>query len=216
MVRFLALLTVACSLAFLPGCVITEVTKVNTGLCDGDLDKMLAVYEVVKKMQPGKATIDNVEKAGFLVRHHHKTPNIERLDGASAFRKIFGDTYYHGAYVEIRKERGEDAGEEILKESQPFDGYFIPFRVITTRTDRYYFSEKVTIRQGDDLLIRILFKDDVLVHADIKHTKIDTKESTHAFAQGILDIIKEYLGPADAMYDLFDKIKKETKGDKDE
>ena len=47
-----------------------------------------------------------MEKAGFLVRHHHKTPNIERLDGASAFRKIFGDTYYHGAYVEIRKERG--------------------------------------------------------------------------------------------------------------
>ena len=223
--RALSLLFVASLLSFSLGCswcsVATETTVVKTNLCDGDMDKLYAVYKVVRAMKIGKATLEEVEAAGFKVQFHHKTPNVRMLDQARALREIFTEAVFHGAFAEVRKNlekngKGQDAINALLTDVQPFEAYFIPFKVITTKTDRYYFSTKTTVRQGDDMMIRLLFMGDVLAHVDIRHQNIDTKESAHAFAQGVFDIIKEFLGPTDALYDLFDKIKEETKKDSKE
>lgn len=186
-------------------CTITEISRVNTGLFDGDLKKLSEAYEKVDKMERGKATRADVEAIGFNLG----APNIERIPGPAAFRRIFGDTVFQNALGDPKN------AQTLLKEMQQYKAHFVPYKDIATYTDRYYFSTKETLSRGDDLLIMILFKNDTLFYSDYRYVKIDSRESTHAFAQGIIDVIKEYLGPTDALYDLVTKLKDDFKNKDD-
>ena len=188
---------------FVPGCTITEVSQVQTGIFGNDLQKLSEAYEKLDKMDRGKTKKSDVEEMGFDLR----ASNVERVPGPAAFRRIFNDSAFQGALADPKN------AETLLREMQQYKAYFIPYRNITTYTDRYYFSTKETLRQGDDLLIMVLFKNDALFYCDYRYVKIDSKESTSAFAQGVIDIIKEFLGPADALYDLADKVKNRGKDD---
>lgn len=211
---------VSCFMSLI-GCTITDTSIVNTGLYGGDLDGMYAGYKKVKKMDKGRSTITDVECAGFLVQHENKTPNVELITGAAAFRRIFSDNVYQGALAQFREEQAKKAQgdkevvkktvERLLDEVENYELYIVPFKVIVTETDRYYFSTKETIRKGDDLTILILFDGEKFVHIDCRHIKIDTRDSTSAFAQGVIDILKEYLGPASALNDFMNKIRDQIK-----
>ena len=183
------------------GCVITNKTVVKTGLFDDDLKKLSDAYEVVDKMELGKSTFEQVE--GVLGKNFNRAKNVELVPGAAVFRKVFGDNVFHGAGVDEQKRN------ELTKEMKQYRAFLIPYKDITTHIDRWYFSNKETIKQGDDLLILVMFKKDKLFYSDFKYVKIDSKESTRAFAQGLIDIIKEFLGPTDAFYDLVDRLKGE-------
>lgn len=181
------------------GCTITEVIEVKTGLFENDLKKLSDAYEKVDGLGRGKMTKKQVEKIGF----DFGAANIERASGPDAFRRIFSDTAFQGALVDIKNIN------MILDEMKQYRSYFIPYKNITTSTDRYYFTTKEKVKKGDDLLILMMFKNDLLFYNDYKYVKIDSRESTSAFAQGLFDILKEFLGPTDALYDLIDKLGKE-------
>ncbi len=183
------------------GCTITDTSIVNTGLFDGDLQKLSDAYEKLDKLERNKATIDDVRQLGFDVGNHRKTPNIQQLPGPAAFQLIFGSTVYQGALMDPKN------GDKLLEESQHYKAFFVPFRNIVTYTDRYYFSTKETLKQGDDLMIAILFRDNKLFYCDYKYLKIDTRDSTNAFAQGLIDILVQYLGPASALNNFINQLK---------
>ncbi len=190
----------------LAACTITEKSRINTGLFDGDLKKLSEAYEQLEKLELSKATQKDVEAIGFNL----VAPNVERVPGPASFRRIFGDTVFQNAIGDAKN------AATLLSEMQHYRAYFVPYKDITTYTDRYYFSTKESLSQGDDLLIMMFFKNGTLFYRDYRYVKIDSKESTHAFGQGVLDIIKEYLGPADALYDFFNKMKEEFKKKKDD
>ncbi len=197
--RFLALL---CVLWCASGCTITEINRVDTGLFEGDLKKLSDAFKQVEEMPVGVTKRGEIEERTGI---RFDAPNVERVPGPAAFRRIFNESVFQSALANPAN------APKLLLEMQPYTAYFIPFRNVTTYTDRWYFSTKETLKQGDDLLIMILFKSDVLFYSDYRYVKIDSKESTHAFAQGVLDIIKEFLGPADAMYDLINKLEDDYK-----
>ncbi len=196
-------LLAVCLLSLVVGCTITDTSQVNTGLFGGDLKKLSDAYEKLDKLKRNEATLQEVQDLGFKLEYRYKTPNIEQVPGPAAFQRIFGSTVFQGALMDPKN------GDKLLEEAQHYKAFFVPFRDVVTYTDRYYFSTKETLKQGDDLLIIILLKDNKLFYADYKYVKIDTKESTSAFAQGIFEILREYLGPASAMYDLADKLKQQ-------
>lgn len=181
------------------GCVITEVVELKTGLFNNDLKQLSDAYEKVDALGRGKVTKKQVEEMGFDFR----AANVERVSGPDAFRRIFGDTAFQGAFSDIKNVN------PILEEMKQYKSYLIPYKNIITSTDRYYFTTKEKVKKGDDLLILMMFKNELLFYSDYKYVKIDTKESTSAFAQGFFDILKEFLGPTDALYDLIDKLRKE-------
>ncbi len=209
------ILTFACAAVLLAGCTITDTTVVNTRLFKGDIKLMHAGYKEVRKLKRGEATINDVEQIGFRVQFEHRTPNVECVTGAMAFRRIFGDTIYQGAFNSAKKlaqeKGGEDAVRALIDAVEAYEAYFVPFKVIVTESDRYYWSEKEILRKGDDLMIILLFDGEKFVHIDWRHLKIDTRDSTYAFAQGLIDILKEYLGPASALNDFYQKIRDQIK-----
>ena len=183
------------------GCTITNLSVVKTGLFEDDLHKLSDAYEVVDKMERGKATFAQVEEV--FGTNFDRASNVERIPGPMAFRRIYGDNVFYGAGIDEKKR------DELLHETKQYKAFLIPHKDVATYTDRWYFSTKETLKQGDDLLILIMFKNNKLFYADYKYVKIDSKESTHAFAQGLIDIIKEFLAPTDALYDFMDQIRKE-------
>lgn len=186
----------------LAGCTITEINRVDTGLFNGDLRKLSEAFQKMDAMERGKASKKLIEEqTGFKL----DAPNIERLPGPAAFRRVFNETVFQSALSNPANV------PKLLQEMQPYQAYFIPFRDVTTYTDRWYFSTKNIQKQGDDLMIMILFHKDMLFYCDYRYVKIDTKESYNAFGQGMIDIVKEFLGPTDAMYDLINKLKDDYK-----
>ena len=184
------------------GCVTTDISDTRPGMFKGNFKALSKAYEEVDNMlkaEPDrKPTRDFIERSTGL---NFSAANVERFPGPAAFQRIFGGTIYQGALSDVKNT------EALLKEMRHFKAYFITYRYITTETDRYYFSTKDTYKKGDDLLILFIFKDDQLFYNEYKYVRVDTHESTHAFAQGLIDILKEYLGPASAMYDLAEKLK---------
>jgi hypothetical protein len=198
----------------LSGCTITDISEVKPGMLGGDFQKLSDAYKklddiykmsrVTKEKVPQK-WMENETKLDL------GATNIQLLPGPAAFQRIYSPTVFQGALADA------DNVEKLTNQAALFKAYFITYKNITTYTDRYYFSTKETIRQGDDLLIVIMFKkddktmEDMLFYADWQYVKIDTKESTSAFAQGIIEILKEYLGPASAVNDLYQKIQDQIK-----
>jgi len=191
-----------------PGCTITEISRINTGICEGDLKKLSDAFQCLEnKKEQGKITFADVQE--IFGKDFHKAPNVERVPGPAAFRRIFQDAVFQSALADPRN------AEKLLSEMQEYRAYFIPFRDITTYIDRYYFSTKETHKLGDDLMIMLLMRNGVLYYSDYRYVKIDSRDSTSAFGQGVIDVLKEFLGPTDALYDLINKLKDDIKKDKE-
>lgn len=205
----LSLSLVSCFLLLSAGCTITETKRVKTGLFDNDLQKILEAYDSVENLERGRATIRDVEKVGFKIR----APNVEQIPGPAAFQRIYGGTFFQGAGTDSKKLI------ELLEETKRYKAFFFPFLDIVTKTDRWYFSTKETIKEGDDLIILYLFKfnseigEYALFYCDKKYVRVYSKESAHAFGQGLIDFVREFIGPTDAIYDLFNKLDKRDEND---
>jgi outer membrane murein-binding lipoprotein Lpp len=185
------------ALLVLSGCVVTKESTVKTGLFNDNFQELSAAYEKVDQMERGKATRQEIEALGF----NFSADNVERVPGPFAFRRIFGENVFQNALSDYSK------ADVLLAELNQYKAFFIPYKDITTRTDRFYFSKKEIIRKGDDLLILIMFKKDVLFYADFQYVKIDSKESEGAFAQGLLDIIEKYGKFGSNLRDVIDNIR---------
>lgn len=173
------------------GCVVTRTTQATTGLFDDDLKKLSVAYEKMDKMKRDGLTLKMVEEQTGI--QFNAIKNVEDVGGPWAFRKIFGDATFQGAGANLNNL------ELLTREMQRFRAFFIPHRKITTHTDRFYFTTKDAIKEGDDLLIVVMFRDDKLFHTDYKYVKYGTKESTSAFAQGVEETLKDFLAPSNAL-----------------
>ena len=180
----------------------TDTSIVHTGLFGNNLNLLSDKVEELEKIYESKkpTTLEDVENLGWKLKFKHRTPNVEQLPGADAFQRIYPNAF-QGRLANADNE------EPLSKEMQRYKAFFIPLRQIWTYEDRYYWSTKETIKQGDDLMIVIMFRDNKLFYVSFKPLRIDTKDSTSAFAQGLLEVIKEYLGPAAAINDLYNKLK---------
>lgn len=200
-------------------CTITKVNEVKTGLFGNDLEKLSAAYERVDQLERGKATRKDVEKILEIEFQKRLPSNVERVPGPQTFRRVFGDNVFHGALAELTNKPDDIALQkkikELLFEMNRYRAYFIPFKNITAVSDRFYFSRKENHRQGDDLSIVIVFrndgKNDVLFYGDYQYVKIDSKDSESAFAQGILEILQQYVGPSRALYDFLKDVQDKNK-----
>lgn len=169
------------------GCKITKYDTIKTGMFSDKPEEHLSVYSKVKGLEK-KPTKKELEK---IFHFDFNAPNLERLDGPTAFRIIFGDNYFQGGGSD------PDKLDLSLTKAGMYHGVFIPFRYIVTEIDRIYWSTKKTHRVGDDILIRLIFKQtddnqDILYYIDCHSKKIDSEESDSAFAQGLVELIDHY------------------------
>ncbi|GEM_PF-2820997 len=166
------------------GCIKTRKEEVKTGLFGDDPEKML---EAFKKVKVGETTRQELEKIGFNLN----VPNIDRRGGVEAMDQLFpGGQSFQGVVNEFLK-HGKD--NELFKELSRYEMIRIPYKDIEIKTDRIYLNKKVTTREGKDILITILFKDDVVVYAPAAH-RIDIKETSSdgAFLEGLVELLNTY------------------------
>jgi hypothetical protein len=186
---------------FLPACQTTKTTELKTGAFNNDFEKMFDSYKSLDDLNGAKIERKTVEKLGF----DFNAKNVERVPGITAFRRIFSDAALQHVLTDPNK------FGELLQEMNSYYAYFIPFRGVKTVEDRFYFSRKNTVSEGNDLLIVFVFKreknGDYLLFHDYNYVKIDSRESTYAFASGLIDVIKNYGGAAGNIKELVDKMK---------
>lgn len=166
------------------GCVKTRKEEVKTGLFGDDPEKML---EAFKRVKVGETTREQLEKNGFNLN----APNVDRRGGVEAMDQLFpGGQSFQGVVREFL-EHGKDG--ELFKELNRYEMIRIPYKDIETTTDRIYLNKKETIREGRDILITIVFKDDVVVYAPPAR-RIDIKETSSdgAFLEGLIEFLDKY------------------------
>jgi hypothetical protein len=199
--RFLALSAIFGTLLFLSACQTTSTTELKTGAFKDDFTQMFDAYKAIDALGNAKLERKTVEKLGF----NFDAKNVERVPGITAFRRIFGDASLQHVLTDPNK------FGDLLREMNTYHAYFIPFRGIKTVEDRFYFSRKNKTSQGNDLLIVFIFKreadGDYLLFHDYNYVKVDSKESSNAFAAGVIEIIEKYGGAASGVKDLVDKMK---------
>lgn len=201
MKRLLALPAVFCALFFLYGCQTTSTTELKTGAFKDDFTQMFDAYKAVDALGAAKLEKKTVVKLGF----DFDAKNVERVPGITAFRRIFGDASLQHVMTDPNK------FGDLLREMNTYYAYFIPFKGVETVEDRFYFSRKNKVSQGNDLLIVFVFKreadGDYLLFHDYNYVKVDSKESSYAFASGVIEVIQKYGGAATGVKDLVDKMK---------
>ncbi len=191
-------------------CKTTHEDSIKTGLFEDNISKIFKAYEEIDKCGPSP-TKEELKDAKW----DFGAPNIERVPGPAAFRRIFGDNFFQGAGSDKAKMR------ETLEEAEKFHAFFIPFRDIKVEEDRIYFSTKETHRFGDDLMIIFVFEkrencSEVLFYKDIQYQKIDQKKSDTSFAQGLMDLIEKYGKFGSYTKELVEKFKEWMNKNKDE
>jgi len=167
------------------GCTSVAVSEVESGLFENRTEKIIAAYELLGR-EP--ITQEKLKEIGFDL----SAPNIERIPGSTAFRRIFGDRVFnHGD--------GARKLNSAIKEFSNYSGFVIPYRKMITTSDRIYFSEKTVRREGELLKIILLFRDDMLCYHELEYSKVDIYYSRYAFGEAILTIIKS---PGSAALDI--------------
>lgn len=191
------------------GCTTTHNESIKTGLFGDDINKIFEAYGVIDKCGPNPTN----EKLKEL-KWNFDAPNIERVPGPAAFRRIFGDNFFQGAGSDLAKMK------EALKEAEKFHAFFIPFKDIKVEKDRIYFSTQETHRSGDDLMIIFIFEKqdcgEVLYYKDMQYVKIDSHESESAFAQGLSEFIDKYGKFGSNIKDLSERLRDWVKKNRDD
>jgi len=185
------LLVVLCSV----GCSSTGHKTAKTGMFDDNLETLL---ENFRKVENGKTNLNDLGVMGFNLR----AKNIDYFQGVPAFKEIYGQEAF----------RNFDPNNltKMLPEFNRYTLYRVPFKDITTVSDRFYFSTKESLKTGDDVTLSIVTMDDktVIYHA-IQHIRVDEKEVDYAFASGLLIVLNDILGPTQAIRDFIDSLKKQ-------
>lgn len=166
------------------GCVKTRKEEVKTGLFGDDPEKML---EAFKKVKVCETTREKLEEIGF----HLNAPNIDHFGGVDAMDQLFkGGQSFQGVVNEFLK-CGKD--NELFKELNRYELVRIPYKDIETRTDRFYVNKKETTREGKDVLITIVLKDDIVVYAPApRNVNIKETSSDGAFLEGLVEFLDKY------------------------
>lgn len=182
------------------GCTTTHNESIKTGLFKDDISKILEAYGKIDECDPNP-TKKQLKDVGW----DFSAPNIERVPGPPAFRRIFGENFFQGAGSDLAKMK------EAPKEAEKFHAFFIPFKDIKVEKDKIYFSTQKTNRSGDDLMIIFIFEKqdcgEVLYYKDMQYVKIDSHESESAFAQGLQEFIDRYGKFGSNIKDLAERLK---------
>ncbi len=178
-------------------CTVTQTDINKTGMFDDDINKLLVAYDKIRPGQKGS----EIQALGF----NFEAKNVKQMPGPKAMVALFGPNVFQSALMDHSRL------DKLLEELNHYKLVQIPFRDIVSIKDRFYFSRKESTRAGQDLVIRLVFRDDALVYRDKEYHKIDEKLSDYAFAEGFLEIMQklESVGSAaSGIKDLIDTFKK--------
>lgn len=179
-------LSVACLVLIVAqGCVAamkrTKVEQVKTGLSH---EQLMAVFAKVEKHKTTKA---DLEKMG--VKFSDK--NIQKIQGAAAFRELFGQDVFRDG--DMAKMEGQ------LSKLDHYLLYQIPFKDVTTVSDRIYLNKKVTTVKGQDTSLNILFKDNIVEYVAEKSVTYDSRQEDRRTLGGLVDLFGEVGSAASAL-----------------
>lgn len=185
-------------LMLVAGCTTTHVTSVETGMFNDDPEQILKAYSLVEEKSlvsgNGQAiTKSELETMGF----NFKAPNVEELAGPTALLKVFGP--YSFRNVHKKDERPGDS----LKQLEIYHGFSIPYKRISTTTDRIYFSNQETFKKGEQLNIFLIFNGENLCYHQVQYVKIDTYYARYAPAELLFLLFK---APGKAASDVLDAL----------
>lgn len=173
----------------LVGCTRTQYKTKKTGLFGDDL---ISLMENFKKIENGKTGRTQLENLGFKTT----ADNVETFIGVNAFKEVYGvDSFRYSDPERLAK---------LLPEFNRYTLIRIPFQDIRIKTDRWYFSEKSSIKTGDDVALSVVLYDDMVVYHAPQYIKINEKEVDSAFAQGLMNIL-ENVSVIPKIIDLFKK-----------
>ena len=187
---------------FLFGCSVIRTTKeeiTKTGLFDDDPVKLMDAYE---KTQEGQ-TFEEVMILGF----NFNAPNILHRQGSDAVKTILGENMFQSSMVSIMND--PERLRTVLKELGPYHLYVIPYRNITTVTDRFYLNRQDSNKEGKDYKIYFVFKDNKMVYRANDTTNVKQHTSESAFLKGLIDLVAQIAGAKSSVEKVEKKIDKD-------
>lgn len=184
------------------GCSVIETTKeemTKTGLFNDDPVQLMAAYDQTTEGQ----ALEEVRQLGFDLEN---APNILHRQGSDAVKTILGENMFQSSMVSIMND--PERLRTVLKELGPYHLYVIPYRNITTVTDRFYLNRQDSDKEGEDYKIYFVFKDGKMVYRANDMTKVKQHVSESAFLKGFLDILAQIAGVKSSVEIIDSKVEK--------
>ncbi|OGZ54451.1 MAG: hypothetical protein A3B25_00740 [Candidatus Ryanbacteria bacterium RIFCSPLOWO2_01_FULL_48_26] len=158
--------------------------RVVTGLYDNQLDVLTTNFSRIKER---KTTRTELEKMGFTLKN---VPNMKVLEGVPAFEELFGKEGFRNLDLE--------KSVDILRELGLFTLYKIPYKDVTTVSDRIYMNRQKTTVKGPDSMFTIIVRDELVVYSKKNLLFNDTVEQRKRILGGPIDLIGEAGGAVSA------------------
>ncbi len=159
--------------------------KVVTGLYGNQLDVLATNFSRIKERETTQAQL---EELGFKLEN---VPNMKVLEGVPAFEELFGKEGFRN--IDLMK------SVELLHELGLFTLYQIPYKDVTTVTDRVYMNRQRITVQGPDMMFIIIVRDGLVVYRKKNLIVNNTVEFRKRFLGGPIDLINEIAGPIKAV-----------------
>ena len=180
----------------------TRTKTKTTGLFKDNLQLMLDTFN---KVENGKTTVEEWEKFGFpnweKLGKERLADNVEFIVGVPAFHAIYGPEVFRNLDPEKLK------NPDTLSEFNRYRLVRIPYVKVKTEEDRWYISTKETIRVGDEVMLSTVFFDKTVIYHAPQVVRVNEKETDHAFAQGLIELIERLAGITDSVRDLIDEFR---------
>lgn len=152
----------------------TKHELVQTGLYGNDLQRLFDAY---KTITPGKTTREDLEKMGIK----RGVDNIRFFGGFEAYRAAFGEA--------ASRELTPIKFGEYLTELERYTLIIIPFKDMTRKVDRVYFSRKDSHAKGWDVTLPVVLKDGVVIYCPEPNAEFrKTRETDGSFGQGVEEV----------------------------
>ncbi len=181
-------------LALFVGCTSTDFSVLETGMFENNPEKIIQAYEKVGQLD-GDSKAVPLKKADLeLMGFRFSAPNVEEMPGPEAFQVIFGSEVL---------QNGSDSKRGSVKELETYRGFYLPYRNISTTTDRIYFSHQETFQIGAVANILFIFKGDELCYHELRAIKIEAYQSHYAAGETLIRVLK---APGEASFAILEAM----------
>lgn len=154
--------------------------KVVTGLYKNSLETLVSNFARIKERV---TTRQELEEMGFTLK---KVPNMSIFEGVPAFEELFGKEGLRNADLKQPL--------ELLGELGLYTLYKIPYKDVTTTSDRIYMNRQKIEVKGPDMLFIIILRDGHVVYAKKNMLYNNTVEYRKRIFGGPIDLINEASG----------------------